>query len=287
MQLTLITGATSGIGRSAALKLLQDPNNTVIVCCRDMRKTDVFEQYIQSGRCICLETDMSSQVSIENLITQLSLLQIKNIDNLILNAGIAGTRRQVEFEHELMNLCWVVNFVSNVYLMERITPFVKKDVKVIFVSSVTHHDAHYNSTNIVISQPEIPVEDLYAQTKLEIIKLANHLSMKYSDWKIIVVNPGYCDTGIWKQPRTFLDQIESYLRYYCALTSDEGAEILITAIQNDFPTISNEFFRVSYLSPYTEPWLLKYYGFHKTSDVLGRFWRTMSINRDFSPKIFA
>ncbi|EFA83328.1 short-chain dehydrogenase/reductase family protein [Heterostelium album PN500] len=87
----VITGASSGIGESLAKSYAKRKDTSLVLASRDIVKlARVQKDCIQLGcnQCIIIKYDASNQLDCESLIKQ-TLLKLKKIDLLILNAGVS------------------------------------------------------------------------------------------------------------------------------------------------------------------------------------------------------
>lgn len=285
----LITGATNGLGYEFAINYLKTKSN-LIIGCRDMDKAKVLFSEYTTEQVILFELDMSSKQSIENFLTNLVLHKI-TLKSVILNAGISGTRREIEFDNKVYNLCWVVNYVAQRYLIEKLTTLLTPKAGVIFISSVTHHEA---------SKTLVRPEQFYAGSKLAIIKYAIDYANNHPDLNITVINPGFVNTGIWKKPKTCLEKVEKNVRDVLAFSSDEASKIYSYAVDIDPEAhfgMRNEQ-KIVYLTPYKHKsyfniWLEQYGSDNMQiyHDVFGKLFSFIpnrySINEQMSWKVMS
>ena len=88
MKTILITGATSGIGLAAAIKLANEKNQ-LILCGRRQRKLDeISEELSKSANVLSLCFDVSNKNEVNRLLNDLPE-QFSSVDVLINNAGNA------------------------------------------------------------------------------------------------------------------------------------------------------------------------------------------------------
>lgn len=91
-KVALITGAASGIGRSAAVKLLQEGANVVIADIAaeaGQATTDELNKKFGKRRVTFVQTDVTSESAVKNALRQ-TVLAYGGLDVLVNNAGIAG-----------------------------------------------------------------------------------------------------------------------------------------------------------------------------------------------------
>ncbi|MDH4658946.1 SDR family NAD(P)-dependent oxidoreductase [Corynebacterium pyruviciproducens] len=145
----LITGASSGIGKSAALKLQERGHEVIGVGRNEDRLKEVTSHYYR-----CDFTDLSS---VRGLVEQ---LRAENIDALALNAG--GILPSGGLTADGFDPTWQVNVLANFLIMHELQPAGP----VIWTSSI----AQYGGPAIV--PEEVPYDrasasdfDVYAQSK--------------------------------------------------------------------------------------------------------------------------
>jgi len=114
MKKILITGASSGIGRATALKLLSEGNEVMLTARRLDRLTDIVEEFEKSGekltaasrgKAYTAQLDVTDAKSVEKFLKQ-HHSWLENFDVLVNNAGLALGREPLQetpFEdHETM-----------------------------------------------------------------------------------------------------------------------------------------------------------------------------------------
>lgn len=196
----LVTGANTGIGRTAALELARR-GATVIVCARTESKAQpVVDEITQSGgsaRPWALALDDLDAVarSAEGL-----LREGVSIDRLVLNAGLAGQRGQTKQGFEL---AFGVNHVGHFLFGEMLMPRVRERAGRVVVVASTNH---YHPKDIDYAAARKPTQTVTALREYGVSKLAN--VMTAIDWatlhadagvSAVSLNPGRVASDIWRQ----------------------------------------------------------------------------------------
>jgi NAD(P)-dependent dehydrogenase (short-subunit alcohol dehydrogenase family) len=114
----LVTGATSGIGRAAALRLGRD-GFAVVVHGRDAeRGAEVVEAIeVEGGRARFVAADLSDPIEIDHLITQLDA-----VDVLVNNAGIAWFGPTPDLDVATFDRLFDANVRSAYFLVAALAP---------------------------------------------------------------------------------------------------------------------------------------------------------------------
>ncbi|NAT15217.1 NAD(P)-dependent oxidoreductase [Pseudomonas syringae pv. actinidifoliorum] len=85
---TIITGASSGIGAASALKIAAAGSRVVLAARNEEKLKKLVEQIIEAGgKAVYHVTDVSEESSLRNL-AQFAISEFGQIDNLINNAGL-------------------------------------------------------------------------------------------------------------------------------------------------------------------------------------------------------
>ncbi len=145
----LITGATSGIGYQAALRLLSRGNNLIILCKDKLRREEIYEKlsknlldfHLVKERISMPIADLSDLQSIDSLTSKL-ISKDKAIDSLILNAGLQYTGSKIpRWSSQKIELTFAVNHLSHHFLTVRLLEMLlkSKSPKVIVTSSEVHN----------------------------------------------------------------------------------------------------------------------------------------------------
>ncbi len=145
----LITGATSGIGYQAAVRLINLGNNLIITCRNKSRKEKLFNKLKEDllryndlkDNFLLPIVDLSDLESIETFTQQILKDEI-TLDSLILNAGLQYTGSNlIKWTKQNIELTFAVNHLSHFYLTNSLirTLFKSDSPRIIITSSEVHN----------------------------------------------------------------------------------------------------------------------------------------------------
>lgn len=182
----LLTGATDGIGKVTATKLVQ-AGHTVMVHGRSEEKlaTTMAALAALDGNAHGYLADLSDLQQVQRLAQQISE-QHNQIDAIINNAGILKTPNPITADG--LDIRFVVNTVAPYLLAKELLPKLGDNSRVVNISSAAQ--APFTVTQLSSNQ-KLADMDAYAQSKLAIIMWGNSLANKQlSGPAYISVNPG-------------------------------------------------------------------------------------------------
>ncbi len=196
----LVTGANTGIGRTAALELARR-GATVFVCARSESKAQsVVDEITAAGgsaRPWALElSDLEAVAASARALVREGV----PLDRLVLNAGLAGQRGLTKQGFELT---FGVNHVGHFLFGELVIPLVRASKgRVVVVASGNHY--HVSAVDLsVVRESTKSVTGLH---EYSVSKLAN--VMTAIDWanmhanagvKAVSLNPGRIASDIWRR----------------------------------------------------------------------------------------
>ncbi len=131
----IITGASSGIGRSAAILFAREGANLVLADVNEAGLQQVQEEIKKiGGDVIICKTDVSSEEEIKALI-HLALETFTNIDILVNNAGISGGLDALEDQTaEEWHRVYDINVMGPVYATKHIIAHMKSRHKGVIIN---------------------------------------------------------------------------------------------------------------------------------------------------------
>lgn len=214
MSTILISGATAGIGKSAAI-LLANKGHTVIAAGRNRQALDALDQ--QFSNIHPLEMDVTSTDSVERAAAAVaSFLKGSALDVLINNAGF-GCAGPLEL---VSDADFEAQYQTNVFGLVRVTraflPAMRERGRgrIINISSVAGHVT-------------MPFFAPYASTKhaVESISDALRLELQPHGVQVVLIEPGAVKTGFGEHERqqlqthadnarAYRDQLEVFIRFH-------------------------------------------------------------------------
>jgi len=206
-KIVLITGASKGIGRALAEKMLNE-NFFVIGTSRDGEIKGLNNDNFYS-----LKLDVSKPLSIENAHKNISE-KFNHIDILINNAGIGPDLGNLYPKRESFNLTFNVNVTGTVFFTEQLIELINDNGIILNISSGMGSIDACESTDSIAYRMSKSALNMY--TKI----LANRLENKI---KVASIHPGWVKTTI----------IESNIKNG-RLTPKESAKNIFDFIKSDF-----------------------------------------------------
>lgn len=179
----LITGATSGIGRLAALELARR-GHRVLVHGRTAAKVDAVVAEL-GGEAQGFVADLSRRADVEALARDVAG-RVDRLDVLLNNAGVFKMAQPVTDDGE--DLRFVVNALAPWILVKRLLPLLPDDGRVVNVASAAQKPVDLDALQ---GRRHLEEYDAYAQSKLAMTMGSMHLarSIGAGGPTIIALNP--------------------------------------------------------------------------------------------------
>ena len=184
----LITGASSGIGRQAAITYGKH-NANIIALGRSQGALETLDDDLAKYNCdVSLVPFNLIQFNLIKDLEEKLSERINHLDVLFLNAAAFGSLKPVtQIEEEEWNETFAVNLTSNVILLKLFEPYLKKT----------------NKSQILISTSDItnqkkPFWGLYSASKaaLEQIAYSYAKEMQNTNIKVNLIDPGTVNTKL-------------------------------------------------------------------------------------------
>lgn len=173
--ITLITGATSGIGEQLALQYALQ-GDTVIACGRNKEKLAQLSTHANIEGC---EFDATNLQQIKSATDQ-----YPHFDRVILNAGnceyIDDARN---FDSALFERVITVNLLSMGYCLEALMPKINAGGQLVIVSSS-------------VTYLPLPRSQAYGASKAGLSYLAKTMAIDLTDVDVTLVHPGFVKTPL-------------------------------------------------------------------------------------------
>jgi 3-oxoacyl-[acyl-carrier protein] reductase len=231
MKTALITGSTKGIGKEIGLDLLDRDYHVIfnghsIESCWTLKK-QLDDYMVKKGDYQIIRADLSYIEEIEKITKY-----IKNLDVLILNAGITDRTPFGKIALENWNHVLNVNLTNQFFLIQELRNKINFDGKIIFISSIS---------GIVPDAISIS----YGVSKAAIHMLVLYLAKEFAAQKITVnvIAPGYIMTDWHKgKSQAQLKRIAKKCLAGRFGTPEEVSKAVMAVIDNDF--INGQIIRV-------------------------------------------
>lgn len=243
---TVITGATSGIGRETALALAQK-GHAVYMLVRDMAKGEVVKQEIielsKNKNVYLVECDLANLKSVENAA---SLLKngLMAVNVLINNAGgIFADRSETRDGNEMT---FSVNHLGHFLLVQSLMPALQKgQARIINVSSDAHRMAKPNFRDLQWAHRPYSAIKAYADAKLYNIYFTQSLETKYGPKGITAfsLHPGLVNTAFGAALTGFNKTLMWLMRPFM-ISAEVGARTTVhLATANRLDASSGKYFK--------------------------------------------
>lgn len=184
----LITGATSGIGKSCAYRFAEKGYQLILLARRTERLSALAQElHDQFGtKTLCWTVDVREEDSLTKVFATLNSEEFPTLDILVNNAGLAAGFGPIdEGATEDWNVMIDTNVKGLLYVTKLVLPFMKKQGfgHIINISSTAAKDVYANGNVYCASKFAVD-----ALTKSMRIDLLNH------GIKVTSINPGACET---------------------------------------------------------------------------------------------
>ncbi|WP_274364435.1 SDR family oxidoreductase [Paenibacillus thermotolerans] len=185
----LVTGAGSGIGRAAALKLAEEGANIVLVDLKENNAEQV-EQSIKKagGEALVVDTDVSDANRVEQAV-RAAVDRFKTIDVVFANAGINGTVTPIEeMTPEQWGQTLTTNLFGTFYTVKYAIPHMKENGGSVIVTSSINGSRTFSFFGA----------SAYATSKAGQVAFAKMAALELAQYKIRVnvICPGAIKTNI-------------------------------------------------------------------------------------------
>lgn len=187
---TLVTGASSGIGRLLCLRLAEKGARLVLVA-RRVDELELLKKEVEAkgAEAIVVPCDVAELTQVRQCV-DLALAHYGNIDMLVNNAGYGAHHPFIDWPIEDIENLVRVNYFGSVYFTKLLLPqmVAMKNGCILFVASVA-------------GKLSTPDESAYCAAKHAVVGLAGALGLEVEDDGVYVstVNPGAFDTPFFKQ----------------------------------------------------------------------------------------
>jgi retinol dehydrogenase 12 len=194
----LVTGATSGIGREAALELGR-MGARVIVGARDAARARQLADQIgrEGGQGELLTMDLASFPSTREAAARLVTLHGK-LDVLVNNAGIVTRHRETSPDgHEVI---WQTNFLGAFLLTRLLLPALRAapSPRIVNVSSEAHRSGRLVWDDLELARGGYRGLRAYCNTKLALVLFTRELARRERSIAVNALHPGVIATNIWR-----------------------------------------------------------------------------------------
>jgi short-subunit dehydrogenase len=229
-KIVIITGASSGIGKSLAAEFAKRGANLVLAARQYVTLCEITESLEQQYqiKAVAVQCDVTIEEDCEHLIKQ-ALITFGKIDVLINNAGISMRALFNDTDIDVLKKVMDVNFWGTVYCTKYALPeILKTKGSIVGVSSIAGYKGLPGRTGY--SASKFAMNGFLDALRVENLKTGIH---------ILTACPGFTASNI---RNTALDkdgaqQGESTLHEEKMMTSDEVATIIADGVENRSRTL--------------------------------------------------
>src|SRR5947208_14245329 len=244
-KVVMVTGANSGIGKSASLALAEK-GATVVMVARNKERGEAARYEIvtksKNKSIDLLLADLSSLESVRQLVAEFRKKYSK-LHILINNAGLFNQRRRVTADG--YENTFATNYLAPFLLTNLQLGLLKASApsRIINVSSVGHYNGHINFDDLNL-ETDYGGWKAYGQSKLALVLFTHELAKKLQGTGVTVnaVHPGTVATNIWARPLGPAGFIMSLPKLFMA-SPEEGAKTIVYLSQsNEAEGLNGEYF---------------------------------------------
>jgi NAD(P)-dependent dehydrogenase (short-subunit alcohol dehydrogenase family) len=225
----LVTGATSGLGLEASVKLARMGAETVVVG-RDRARLEAAVAGVRARAATqqvsCLLCDFSSQASIRALASEFRSRHAR-LHVLVNNAGAVSARRRVTVDG--LEETFAVNHLGYFLLTNLLLDVIVKSApaRVVNVASVAHRRADIEFDDLQLERG-YTVMRAYGRSKLANILFTNELARRLAGSGVTVnsVHPGAVATNIWSRAPWFARPVLVVAKKFM-ITPERGADAIV------------------------------------------------------------
>jgi len=196
----LITGASSGIGKAAAIECSK-MGAKVIITARNVERLEQTIKQMAGSDHEYIQADLSRYEDIKKLVNNVS-----EIDGLVNNAGISKPTLTQFISEEVVNDIFLVNTFAPIYLTQGLLKQkrIKNKGSIVFTSSISG-----------LACSEVG-ESLYSASKAAINGFVKGAAIELATKgiRLNTVNPGLIDTNIFDEGIITKEQLEEKKKKY-------------------------------------------------------------------------
>ncbi|MBF0457585.1 MAG: SDR family NAD(P)-dependent oxidoreductase [Nitrospirae bacterium] len=227
MSVSLVTGASGGIGRAVCLKLLQNELSVIAhYNSADEKFTDYFAGH--SSRVFAVKADLKEKGDIENLFKQIEN-RYGHIDNVINAAGVSADELLVRYPERLWDEVIDVNLSGCFRVIKSMLPLVARGGHIINISSRS-------------GVTGTPGQCAYSASKAALLGLTYSLAKELAPNNIRVnaVMPGYIETSMGLANLKALERAKSSSVLNTLSDAEEAADLIFFIINTK--TVTGQLF---------------------------------------------
>ncbi len=227
MPVSLVTGATSGIGRAAAVELARRGHHVLV----HGRRADAVAETVALARAVgradAVLADLADPVSIAGLPDQVRAV-CDRVDVLVHNAGLTLAHRTLTPDG--LEATFAVNHLAVFRLTAHLLPLLADGGRVVVTSSRSHREGRIHLDDLQRTTRRWSAYGAYADSKLANLLFVQEAARRLKARGIVVhaVHPGVVATGWGQDDLTFLGWLMRVARPLGVLsTPEQGASTTV------------------------------------------------------------
>ncbi|MEV6109830.1 SDR family NAD(P)-dependent oxidoreductase [Streptomyces sp. NPDC051940] len=220
----VLVGATSGLGRQAAVRLAAD-GHRLILAGRDPRR--VRDLARELPRAHVIGADVATAAGVDELARQVSAATDR-IDTLVNNAGVMRPTRTVTAEGHELNLA--VHHLAPFSTTSRVLPLLRRgEGRIVNVNSEGHRSPMRGSGEVALDFDDLDSERgydpfmAYSRSKLANLLFSYELQARHPELTVVAVHPGLVRTRLGRD----FPSLQVRLVHAFALSARRGAEPVV------------------------------------------------------------
>jgi NAD(P)-dependent dehydrogenase (short-subunit alcohol dehydrogenase family) len=229
-KVVLVTGASSGLGLEAAIKMARMGSH-VIMLARDRSRGETALKVARrrSGTMTLslLVCDMASMVAVKDVAATV-IATTSRLDVLVNNAGSVNPGRRTTAGG--VEQTFAANYLGHFLLTKLLLPLLTKSQpsRIVNVSSAAHRQATLDFDNLQFERGGYSVMRAYGRSKLAQILFTQELARRLAETGVSVfsLHPGAVATGIWshapKIARPFVALVKPFM-----LNAERAADAIV------------------------------------------------------------
>lgn len=238
----VVTGASSGIGRSL-VKLLLQKRASVVGVSRHVTDLKTIQE-ANKGSFYTLSLDIRYENDIDKLIS-FTRNKFKRIDMLVNNAGVGLPKLFKETSEDDISNVFNTNFFGPVMLTKKLMPIFEKQESGYFVNVASIAGKTVSTHNSV-----------YSASKSALLMFSDCLRTEVEDKgiHILTVCPTFVNTDFFKKNPKYLQEFGHHTKLVGFYTPDKFAKVMVKAIEEKkddltYPLLANLYSKLHALSP--------------------------------------
>jgi NAD(P)-dependent dehydrogenase (short-subunit alcohol dehydrogenase family) len=226
----LITGATNGIGKIAAIELARMGANLAIVARNRSKGQAVLEEITRETNNVQIElfiADLSSMADVRKL-AQEFMAKHGTLDVLLNNAGAFYSERKLSADG--LEMTFALNHMSYFLLTNLLLPTLKNtaNARIVSVSSAAHFQGKLDFANLQGEQ-KFSGWKAYGDSKLENVLFTFALARRLAGTGVTAncLHPGFVKTGFADGNSGWFSTVFGIVKNLFAIPVEEGAKTMI------------------------------------------------------------